>query len=68
MIPQNANSSARLMSVLDAMSYLGIGRTQFYKLIKLGHINPVKIGRRTFVINSELDSWIDNLPRIGGQA
>jgi excisionase family DNA binding protein len=67
MNPQNTKTSSKLISVLEALSYIGVGRTNSYEILKLGHIKPVKIGRRTFVIKSELDSWIDSLPRIGGQ-
>ncbi|WP_374659822.1 helix-turn-helix transcriptional regulator [Phenylobacterium sp.] len=58
----------KLISVCNALSYMGVGRTLFYEIVKSGDISPVKIGRRTFVVKSELDAWIANLPRIGGKA
>jgi excisionase family DNA binding protein len=65
---QNLIHDPKLISVCNALSYMGVGRTLFYEIVKSGDISPVKIGRRTFVVKSELDAWIANLPRIGGKA
>jgi excisionase family DNA binding protein len=49
-----------LLDIPEAMERLGgIGRSTFYKLVGQGHIRTFKIGRRTFVLASALDKFID---------
>jgi len=49
----------RLLTVKEAMSYLKIGRTTLYHLIKQGRIKPVKIGKRTLIDKEDLDRLIE---------
>lgn len=53
--------TVRLLSVAEACSFLGIKRTQFYKLLGQGRLNAVKLGRRTLVRTDELQRFIDAL-------
>ena len=49
----------RLYTVAEArQQFGGISQTTFYGLVKSGELSTVKIGRRTFVAASELDSYI----------
>lgn len=52
-------------SVEKACEYSGLGRTSFYKLVKLGLIPAHKCGRRTIVLRNELDEALKSLPRAG---
>jgi excisionase family DNA binding protein len=54
------------LSVEDACKYSSLGRTTFYKHVKLGHIPARKCGRRTIVLRDELDQALKSLPRAGG--
>lgn len=45
-----------LYSVRDAQNILGVGKTMVYELIKLGGLTKIKIGRRTFVTRSSVES------------
>ena len=51
-----AQNPARLLHPVDEARELlgGIGRTHFYSLVKSGRLNVVKIGKRTFVSDTEL--------------
>lgn len=46
-------------SVLN--SRIPIGRTTFYAEVKAGRIQVVKIGRRTYVRESECQRYVDSL-------
>lgn len=53
----------QLYSVNETLEYLNIGRTYFYQLLSERRIIAVKIGKRTFVSNDEINKFISNLPK-----
>lgn len=55
-----------LQPITEAYQSLGISRSTLYQLIKEGQLTPVKIGRRTFIAQAELERYVDRLQ--GGQA
>jgi excisionase family DNA binding protein len=44
--------------VEDAAIALGVGRTLIFRLIRDGYLPAVKIGRRTLIALSDLDSFL----------
>lgn len=46
------------LTVIDAATYSGIGRSTLYRLIRDGQIGIVKVGRRTIVPRLELDLYL----------
>lgn len=50
------------MTVDEAVSYSGIGRTKLYELFKEGKLTPRKCGRRTLILVEEIDALIRSLP------
>jgi excisionase family DNA binding protein len=40
---------------------LGISRTSFYKLVKDGELSLRKIGRRSVILTTDLNSFIEGL-------
>lgn len=50
-----------LEGVEDAMAQLGVGRTKFYELVSRGEIEVVKIDRRTLVVMTTLEAYVDRL-------
>jgi excisionase family DNA binding protein len=52
----------RLLSLPQAQAALGgIGLTMLYKLIDTGSIERVKIGRRAFIKQASIDTFIERL-------
>jgi excisionase family DNA binding protein len=47
------------------MCVLGLCRDSVYKLIKQGQLPARKIGRRTVVLESDLQAFLEALPRLG---
>jgi excisionase family DNA binding protein len=52
----------RMVTVKEACRALGIGRTNFYKLLNLGQIQAVRFGGRTLVPIGELARAVANAP------
>ena len=55
------NDIALLISVEEAATILGIGRTQTFELIMKGSISSVKIGRRRLVVRGDLEDFVRRL-------
>jgi len=51
----------RLWSVNEFCKTHGFGRTTYYKLVSLGLINHIKIGRRTFISVNEMNEFMSRL-------
>lgn len=49
------------MSVQDVKEATGLGLTKVYSLLKSGEIPAKKIGKRTFVLKSDLEDFLNNL-------
>jgi excisionase family DNA binding protein len=58
----------RALCVKEACRYISLGRTSFYKLVKIGLIPARKCGGRTIVLADELDRALESLPRAGRAA
>jgi excisionase family DNA binding protein len=52
-------------SVKEACEHSSLGRTTFYKYLKLGQIPAHKCGRRTIILLDELHQALKSLPRTG---
>lgn len=52
----------KMLSILEAARFLGIGRSTIYEVIKQGRLPVRKLGRRTLVRRDDLDRFIDALP------
>lgn len=52
----------------EAADYLNIGRTSFYKLMRSGEIESIKIGRLRRIRKSALDRYLDELAGEAEQA
>jgi excisionase family DNA binding protein len=61
-VSRNADHRAQLlMSVVDGMRCLSIGRSKFYELVTKGEIELVKIGSKSCVVVSTIEAYIDRL-------
>jgi excisionase family DNA binding protein len=61
--PSAAEPHPLACSVELAAKVLGISRTSLFQLIKDGKLHPVKIGRRTLLLMTDLKSYVE---QIGG--
>ncbi len=66
-IMQRQIADSFALSVKEACESISIGRTSFYKYVKLKIIPAHKIGSRTIVLVDELPQALKNLPRAGGR-
>lgn len=55
----------RAFSISEFCSRYGIGRTKAYEEIASGHLRAVKVGRRTLITESDAESWLVALAKIG---
>ncbi len=54
-------NQALLISVENAATILGIGRTRTFELVMSNAVTSVKIGRRRLVVRSSLQEFVDQL-------
>jgi excisionase family DNA binding protein len=50
------------LSVVEACSVAGIGRTKVYEAIADGRLKARKVGKRTIILRSDLQQFLANLP------
>lgn len=53
--------STTFLTIDEARAVLRLGRSKFYELVAEGGIKLTKIGRKSLVRQSDLDSFIANL-------
>ena len=49
----------RLISLPEVMRVTSLKKTSVYALIASGELRPVKLGRRTALVESEVFAWIN---------
>lgn len=49
------------MTIEDACSAIGIGRTKLYEAINSGALKAKKYGKRTIILKSDLERFLENL-------
>lgn len=42
----------------EAMTYMGIGRTKLWELVKHGHLHPSRIGRRLMYNTTDIQTFM----------
>jgi excisionase family DNA binding protein len=55
-------------SIAEVMLQSGLGRDTVYKAIHAGQLPARKVGRRTIVLATDLQRYLESLPRFGGEA
>jgi hypothetical protein len=51
-------------SVNETLATLSIGRTSLYAMVRQGHLNPLKLGRKTLFLATDLAGL---LAKLGGR-
>jgi excisionase family DNA binding protein len=54
------------LTINDACRVSGLGRTKLYSLIGDGRIKARKLDKRTLIVRSDLEAYLNGLPTIGG--
>lgn len=49
------------LSIEETKIATGLGRTKLYQLINTGTLPAKKIGKRTLILKSDLDTFLENL-------
>jgi excisionase family DNA binding protein len=57
----------RAHSIPEVMLAIGVCRDGIYKLINEGRLPARKVGRRTVVLASDLQAFLESLPQIGAR-
>ena len=52
------------LGIAESCAVLGVGRSTVYKLIKVGSLRAVKLGRRTVILYADLQRYAETLPAI----
>ncbi|MEW6257786.1 MAG: excisionase family DNA-binding protein [Pseudomonadota bacterium] len=52
-------SERRCLSVEQAASYIGLGRTSVFNLIRDGELQTIKVGQRRLVVRASADRFIE---------
>lgn len=60
------NLNAYAISISEAASTSGLGRTLLYRLMKEGRLPFVKVGKRCLVLVTDLRSFLEN-NRVSGE-
>jgi excisionase family DNA binding protein len=50
------------LSILEACTVAGIGRTKIYEAISEGRLKARKYGKRTIVLRTDLQAFLSGLP------
>jgi excisionase family DNA binding protein len=53
------------LSVTEVLALTGIGRDKLYSLIRDGALPARKLGKRTLILQADLDAFLKALPRMG---
>jgi len=61
---EGKNLESPLATVQQALDYLQICRATFYKLVNEGDLELKKMRNKSFILRSELESFVENLPSI----
>jgi len=58
------NSDTGAFTVEEFLSWARISRTKLYEEIKEQRITPRKLGRKTLILRTDAEAWLNNLPEI----
>ena len=62
MKPTISMSPCDAMSVTEACDLTGVGRTSLYEAMNSGMLRAKKLGRKTIILRSDLQKFLDSLP------
>jgi predicted DNA-binding transcriptional regulator AlpA len=54
------SQTSRFIGFPEVTHITSLKKTTLYSLIKLGELKPIKLGRKTVFLESEVLSWVNN--------
>ena len=63
----HAHETTALLTMTEAATALGIGRTRLNQIVRSGALSTVFLGARRRVRRVDLDRFVSSLPGTGGQ-
>ncbi|MFQ3678837.1 MAG: helix-turn-helix domain-containing protein [Fimbriimonadaceae bacterium] len=61
------NNANRLLTVREVCSWLGIGRSRFYELVRSGELPVIRLGPRGVRLrSSDLERFVEERQEFGG--
>jgi excisionase family DNA binding protein len=63
--PEITGRSRAAYSIAEVMALTGLGHDSVYKAIRAGHLPARKLGRRTLVLATDLQRFLEALPVMG---
>ncbi len=54
----NQIQTNRFIDLSEATHITSLKKTKLYELIKTGELNPIKLGRKTVFLESEIVAWV----------
>jgi hypothetical protein len=63
---RDAASTTTAYNIMQVMSRLGICRDAVYRAIRSGELFARTFGKRTSILESDLEAFTESLPRLGG--
>jgi excisionase family DNA binding protein len=55
------------LSIAEASVHTGLGRDAIYDAIRSGQLVARKFGRRTLIIDTDLERFLASLPKVGAR-
>ena len=52
-------------NIPEVMARVGVGRDKLYRLIREGKLPARKLGRKTLILRSDLEAFLESLPKMG---
>ena len=66
--PQTFGLTKAAYSVNETLATLSIGRTSLYELVKRGELTPVKVGKKTLFLGTDLAALLSRWQSQGARA
>lgn len=57
----------QLFTISDFVKQFRVSRTALYRLFGAGHLRAIKVGRRTMILQSDVEKWLASLPSLERQ-
>lgn len=60
-------SDQQLFTISDFVKQFRVSRTALYRLFSAGQLRAIKVGRRTMILQADVERWLASLPSLERQ-